>query len=123
MACVAMTFLTLYDQAVCTAQLRAPDAGTALRLLLMAPLLEEWVMRAGVQEYLATRGPRWPAWPPLASTLAFSLLHLGAGWQAALAVTVPGLALALLYQAARDWRICAAMHAAFNGMALLCCIR
>ena len=112
---------------VCTGQLAAPDAGTLVRLLLLAPLLEEWVVRAGLQEWLirralagrreATAGTAPVFW----SATAFSLLHLGSGWQAALLVLPPGLALAMLYQRGRDWRACALLHCGFNALAIAGC--
>jgi membrane protease YdiL (CAAX protease family) len=111
--------------AICSAQLRAPDLGVCLRLLVLSPLLEECVMRAGLQEWL-TRRPSASqisarAWPVLASTAAFSLLHLGSGWHAALAVLAPGLALALLYQRTRRWWWCALVHSGFNAFAISVC--
>lgn len=111
--------------ALCSAQLRAPDLGVCLRLLVLSPLLEECVMRAGLQEWLMRRP--WKtrlsarAWPVLASTAAFSLLHLGSGWHAALAVLAPGLALALLYQRSRRWWWCALVHSGFNAFAISVC--
>ena len=115
--------------ALCSAQLRAPDLGVCLRLLVLSPLLEECVMRAGLQEWLMRRQslllPQSPmaarAWPVLASTAAFSLLHLGSGWHAALAVLAPGLALALLYQRTRRWWWCALVHSGFNAFAISVC--
>jgi membrane protease YdiL (CAAX protease family) len=107
--------------ALCGAQLRAPDLGVCLRLLVLSPLLEECAMRAGLQEWLMRRAARSRAWPVLASTAAFSLLHLGSGWQAALAVLLPGLALALLYRRARRWWWCALMHSGFNAFAISVC--
>jgi len=125
--------------AFCTRQLMLPDAGVWFRLLLLAPLLEEWVVRAGLQEWLigadagngaqapASPAPRamsgTPAMPVLVSAAAFGLLHLGSGWRAALAVTAPGLVLALIYQRGRDWRWCALVHGLFNLFALTVCIR
>ena len=115
-----------------------PDVGVWFRLLLLAPLLEEWVVRAGLQEWLIDAVARGPAVPParsmsgmsaapalpvLASAAAFGLLHLGSGWPAALAVTAPGLVLALIYQRGRDWRCCALVHGAFNLFALTVCAR
>lgn len=115
--------------AFCTRQLMLPDAGVWFRLLLLAPLLEEWVVRAGLQEWLIVAGARAsaaspaPAMPVIVSAAAFGLLHLGSGWPAALAVTAPGLVLALLYQRGRDWRWCALVHGLFNLFALTVCIR
>jgi membrane protease YdiL (CAAX protease family) len=107
--------------ALCGARLRAPDPGLCLRLLVLAPLLEECLVRAGLQEWLMRRASLPPAWPVLASTAAFSLLHLGAGWHAALMVLPPGLALALLYQRTRRWWWCALMHSGFNAFAISVC--
>jgi membrane protease YdiL (CAAX protease family) len=53
--------------------------------------------------------------------VAFGLLHIGSGWPHALAVTVPGLALALLYQRTRSWRWCALAHSAMNAFAISVC--
>lgn len=107
---------------VCTGQLLAPDAAAVARLLLIAPLLEEWVVRAGLQEWLIRRRMRDAAcdgWAPVAlSAAVFGLLHLGSGWRAALLVVPPGLALALIYQRGRDWRLCALVHCGLNAMAL-----
>lgn len=108
---------------LCAGQLAAPDAAALLRLLLLAPLLEEWVVRAGLQEWLIRRarpgagGAAAVAW----SAAAFGLLHLGAGALAVLLVLPPGLALALLYQRWRDWRLCALLHGAFNALAVAGC--
>jgi|GEM_PF-740365 len=133
-----LPFLLAPASTFCTRQLMLPDAGVWFRLLLLAPLLEEWVVRAGLQEWLIVaiaRAPaaaptRWwsgmsvaPALPVLVSAAAFGLLHLGSGWPAALAVTAPGLVLALLYQRGRDWRWCALVHGLFNLFALTFCIR
>jgi membrane protease YdiL (CAAX protease family) len=110
--------------AVCGAQLRAPTPGVCLRLLLLAPALEECVVRAGLQEWLmrrAARTGRHRAWPVLASAAAFGALHLGSGWPAALAVLAPGLALALLYQRRRSWLWCALAHGCMNAVAIAVC--
>jgi uncharacterized protein len=102
--------------ALCGPSLFDHSAASLFRLLLLAPLLEEWIMRAGVQEWLMRRGCHAvlvfgvPA-------LAFSLLHVASGWQATAAVFVPGLAFGLVYRRWRDWRLCALVHALCNGAA------
>jgi membrane protease YdiL (CAAX protease family) len=108
----------------CGPQLQAPDAGALLRLLLLSPALEELVVRAGLQEWLMRRAPLAgvaAAWPVVASALAFGLLHLRSGWPHALAVTVPGLVLALLYQRTRSWCWCACVHSVMNALAISVC--
>jgi len=113
-------FADLPARLVCTGQAVAPDAAALARLLLLAPVLEEWVVRAGLQEWLirrrAAEGGRGMAvvW----SALAFGLLHAGSGWRAVLLVLPPGLALALLYQRRRDWRLCVLLHCAMNALAV-----
>jgi len=102
---------------LCSPQLQAPDAGVWLLLLLLSPALEECVIRAGLQEWLMRRNA--PA--VLVSTIAFALLHLGSGWPHALAVSAPGLALALLYRSTRSWRWCALVHSAMNAFAISVC--
>lgn len=102
---------------LCSPQLQAPDAGAWLLLLLLSPALEECVIRAGLQEWLMRRNT--PA--VLISTIAFALLHLGSGLPHALAVSAPGLALALLYRSMRSWRWCALAHSAMNAFAISVC--
>ncbi len=99
----------------------SPSGQQLLLLLVLSPVLEEVVVRAGVQEWLMRRAPQARGWPALASALVFGLLHVRAGWPHALAVTVPGLALALLYQRTRDWRWCACAHSAMNAFAISVC--
>jgi membrane protease YdiL (CAAX protease family) len=108
--------------------LQAPDIGVCLRLLLLSPALEECVVRAGLQEWLIRRGSAsastsaaWPIWTVLASAAVFGALHIGSSWPHALAVTVPGLALAMLYQRTRSWRWCALAHSAMNAFAISVC--
>lgn len=105
--------------AVCGPALLSPDLAAVLRLLVLAPLLEEWVVRAGLQAWLLPRcgGPA----ALLASAAAFSALHLGSGALAAALVFGPGLAFGLAYQCWRDWRLCALLHSASNAWALSMC--
>ncbi|MDQ1829327.1 JDVT-CTERM system glutamic-type intramembrane protease MrtJ [Massilia scottii] len=106
--------------ALCGPQLLDHSAASLFRLLLLAPLLEEWIMRAGLQEWLMRR--RLHAALVLGvPALAFGLLHVASGWQAMAAVLLPGLASGLLYRRWRDWRLCALVHALGNGFALSFC--
>ena len=109
------SIVLLSSHLVCTGQVAAPDAAALVRLLLLAPVLEEWVVRAGLQEWLMRRGG--PAVRTVGlSAAAFALLHLGSGWRAVL------LVLALLYQRSRDWRLCALLHCGMNALALGGCV-
>jgi membrane protease YdiL (CAAX protease family) len=92
-----------------------------LLLLVLSPVLEELVLRAGLQEWLIRRLPAARVLPVLVSAAAFGLLHWRSGWPHALAVTVPGLALALLYQRTRSWCWCACVHSAMNAFAISVC--
>lgn len=118
-------FALFATRLVCTGQVLAPDFAALARLLLLAPLLEEWVVRAGLQEWLIRRAQAGAVWGRLApvavSTLAFSLLHAGAGGMAVLRVMGPGLLMALVYQRSRDWRRCALLHCGLNALALAAC--
>ena len=67
------------------------------------------------------RAPQAVAPPVLVSAATFGLLHLRSGWLHALAVIVPGLALALLYQRTRSWYWCAVAHSAMNAFAISVC--
>jgi len=115
------------QQAMCGNQLWSVDVTTLLRLLLLAPVLEELIMRAGLQQYLIGQfdapGIHAKLLPVLLSATAFSVLHVASGWAVVSAVFLPGLLLAMLYQATRDWRLCALTHAVFNGMALGVCMQ
>lgn len=108
---------------LCGPALSAPALADLLRLLILAPLLEEWIVRAGLHAWLLQR-PALAAGrlgAPLLAAAAFSALHLGSGWQAGALVFGPGLALGLVYQRWRDWRLCALLHALFNAAAVGVC--
>ena len=103
------SIVLLSKHLVCTGQVASPDLAALARLLLLAPVLEEWVVRAGLQEWLIRRsGGRYGA--------------LGSGWRAVWLVRAPGLVLALLYQRSRDWRLCALAHCGMNALALGGCV-
>jgi membrane protease YdiL (CAAX protease family) len=114
-------------QSFCRGDVRDGGAAALLRLLVLAPLLEEWIVRAGVQEWLMRRtaplsSPFFSAClQVLPPALFFSALHWRAGAQVAVQVFLPGLAFGLLYRAARDWRACALAHALSNAAALAYC--
>nr|WP_267875231.1 JDVT-CTERM system glutamic-type intramembrane protease [Duganella lactea] len=103
----------------CGPALLHPDLATVARLLLLAPLLEEWVVRAGLHAWLLQRTA--PAIALLVSALAFSALHLGSGLTAAALVFGPGLLFGAVYQRWRDWRWCALLHALCNASAITVC--
>jgi membrane protease YdiL (CAAX protease family) len=84
-------------------------------LLLIAPVVEEALFRAGVQEWLLHRA--WRAWPAnLASSVLFVAAHcLSRGVDlASLAVLLPSLALGWLYGRYRCLRLCIAVHMLMN---------
>jgi membrane protease YdiL (CAAX protease family) len=83
-------------------------------LLVLAPVIEELLFRAGLQETLLRRGLR-PLWANLATTLAFALLHgLTRSWPLAAAVLLPSLLLGQVYQGSRRLAPVVALHAAMN---------
>lgn len=84
-------------------------------LLLAAPLLEEAVFRAGVQEALLRHG-RGLLLANAATALLFGAAHVAArGDATAFAVALPALALGWVYQRTRRLRWCVALHAAMNA--------
>lgn len=103
----------------CGPALLSPDPAGIARLLLVAPLLEEWIIRAGVHHWLLQRTAPLPAL--LLSAAAFSTLHLGSGAMAAALVFWPGLLFGAAYQRWRDWRMCALMHGLSNAFAITLC--
>ena len=85
-------------------------------LLVLAPLLEETVFRAGLQEALLRR---WHALPCLANAVtaaAFGFAHgVVRGDAAAFAVALPALLIGAVYQRNGRLRHCVALHAAMNA--------
>jgi membrane protease YdiL (CAAX protease family) len=84
-------------------------------LLLIGPLAEEAVFRAGLQEALLRRGVIALS-ANLLTALAFGLAHAVArGDIAALAVVAPALLIGASYGRWRQLRLCVALHAALNA--------
>jgi len=84
-------------------------------LLLLAPLIEEAVFRAGLQEWLLRRGLA-PGRANVSTALAFAGLHALARLQwMAFAVALPALLVGSVYGRWRLLRWCVLLHAAFNG--------
>jgi membrane protease YdiL (CAAX protease family) len=110
---------------LCPANVQTMLLMDGMRLLVLAPFLEECVFRLGVQHYLIqhrvtqAKGSAWQA--VLFSSLLFSLMHIGQGSIAVCAVFLPGLALAFLYQIKRSFFLCVLTHSFFNGALLLVC--
>lgn len=87
----------------------------AFVLLVAAPLLEEAVFRAGVQEALLRRG-RALLLANAVTALLFGAAHVAVrGEPAAFAVVLPALAIGWLYERTRRLRWCVLLHAAMNA--------
>jgi membrane protease YdiL (CAAX protease family) len=97
-------------------------------LLLGAPLTEELVFRAGLQDFLARR---WASWQPLGASgvacavavgsLAFTAAHVLLAPSTLAALTLfPSLLVGALYARTRRLRHAVALHGAFNACWLLC---
>lgn len=86
----------------------------ATLFFLIAPLVEEWALRAGLQEWLAEHFKR----PHLANLLV-ALVFAGLHWQNQLNVAllwlIPSLALGELWRQRKSLSQCVAMHAWFNA--------
>ena len=86
-------------------------------LLVLAPLLEETVFRAGLQEALLRRWHRASWLANVATAAAFGLAHaLVRSDSAAFAVAVPALLIGALYQRTGRLRYCVVLHAAMNAL-------
>jgi uncharacterized protein len=97
-------------------------------MLLIAPVLEEYVLRDGLQTALFHRlnNNRPSVASRLAiivSALTFATFHMQHGFVAAVSVVPPALVIGALYQRTRSWRSCALVHAMFNSIALMSCVR
>jgi membrane protease YdiL (CAAX protease family) len=86
-----------------------------LVLLICAPVLEETVFRAGLQDLLM-RARQHPAVCVGTSALIFTTAHaLVRPELMTMTVLLPGLLLGLIYQRTRSLRTCIALHAAMNA--------
>ena len=92
------------------------STGRVALLLIVAPLAEEVLFRAGLHETLLRRAVA-PWLANVATALAFGVLHAALrGDVAALAVALPALLTGALYQRTRRLRHCIALHAAMNAL-------
>lgn len=105
--------------------LPTPSPLRLLSSLLLAPLVEEWVMRQWLQRELLAwalgrHGAGWQAdaWAAVVTTLGFALIHLPEaslrGLVACSPWLLPGAALALVWCWRRRWQDSALAHAYFN---------
>ena len=85
-------------------------------LLVLAPVLEESVFRAGLQEALLRRWHRLPCLANAVTAAAFGLAHaLVRADAGAFAVALPALLIGAVYQRGGRLRPCVALHAAMNA--------
>jgi membrane protease YdiL (CAAX protease family) len=93
----------------------SPEPSRIAIMLLAAPILEEAIFRAGLQEWLLRR--RVPAgWANVATAATFAAAHCVArGVELlSLAAFVPALALGWVYGRHRSLRLCIALHMVMN---------
>lgn len=91
-------------------------AQRVLTLLLLAPLLEEAIFRAGLQEALLRRWQSHPCLVNAATAAAFGLAHVAIRVDlAAFSVALPALLIGEVYQRTGRLRLCVALHAAMNA--------
>jgi membrane protease YdiL (CAAX protease family) len=83
--------------------------------LVVAPVSEELIFRAGLFRFLRTRAPRWIAF--VASAGLFALLH--ANWVSFLPLCVLGLVFAVAYERTGSLTVPILAHALFNLNSLL----
>ena len=86
-------------------------------LLVLAPVIEEAIFRAGVHELLLRRFGCSSGVAIVLTALAFGLAHvLVRGDASAFAVALPALAIGAIYDRRRQIRACAGAHAAMNAL-------
>lgn len=98
----------------------APSSLGWLRLLVLAPVLEEIVFRSGLHEALLRRRGNTvlhsPAFANAATAALFSLCHFALDPSAISVLTViPALAIGWVYQRTRRVAPCVFAHASFNA--------
>jgi membrane protease YdiL (CAAX protease family) len=115
----------LFGPPFCGTELGSPDGYTYVRLLLIAPILEEFVLRAGLQEYLIRKNWRKYRFmhllPIMLPAVLFGLIHARQGAAVVVLMVLPGLALGWLYQRTRNWGLSALAHSLMNLCALAVC--
>ena len=118
----SLTVHSLMSPAVCRGDFQWLDGLDYLRLLVLSPILEEYVIRRGLQHALINHthvGGQRAVW---VSALVFSLLHIAQGAQTMLAVFLPGLLLSWLYQVKRNFYLCALVLSLLNATMLAVCV-
>jgi len=116
----AQTIAAITWLGICALGLAALPAGAALRSLVLAPLLEETVLRLGLHDALSRVA--WPParrWAPLLAALAFAAAHMALARDAqdlprAAATVLPAWWIGTRYERDRRLGACIAWHAAFN---------
>ncbi|HSW04327.1 JDVT-CTERM system glutamic-type intramembrane protease [Aquabacterium sp.] len=95
---------------------RAAKPEVLLVSLVLAPWLEETLLRRGLQEALQARWPQAPAWRPvLACATVFAAAHVLLRPDLASAATVlPALLLGCVYRRWPATAPCALLHSLFN---------
>ena len=97
----------------------ASDQAGIARLLVLSPVAEETIFRAGLQESLH-RGALAPTIANAATALAFAAAHVALRPGLAAALTLlPALACGALYARCRRVAPCIALHSMFNAIWLL----
>jgi membrane protease YdiL (CAAX protease family) len=88
-----------------------------IMLLVLAPLLEETVFRAGLQDALLRRWYSVPFLANAVTAVAFGLAHAVVRADvAAFAVAVPALLIGAIYQRTGRLRECIVLHASMNAV-------
>lgn len=113
---LAWAALALLAGAAVAAAQQGVAGGRIVMLLLLAPLVEEALFRAGLHEALLRRRGM-PLLANVATALSFGVAHaLLHGDPAALAVALPALLIGSVYQRTRRVRDCALLHAVMNAL-------
>jgi len=86
-------------------------------LLVVAPLLEEIVIRAGLHDWLLRRACMAPAFANVLTAMSFGLAHVALRADiSAFSVALPAMLIGEVYRRTARLRWCVVLHAALNAV-------
>lgn len=87
-----------------------------ITICIIAPFVEELLMREGIQGHLTRHGVQ-PIWAIVIASLLFGIVHMNPAQ--IMAGTMMGIVLGVLYQGAGNVRLCIALHVLNNTISMV----